>query len=95
MIPVNGDESVDLENTRKPPGRHSCTLKQFCKVHVVRHSSIDFGIYLHTFFIRYLPSRYKVHKIYGQTLITKNWKMGRTNFFFGIYLHDKNRSKAL
>ena len=42
MIPVNNDESVDLETpnfTRKPPGRrHSRTLKQFCKVHVVRHN---------------------------------------------------------
>ena len=41
MIAVNGDEDVDLEKpnfTRKPPGRHSLTLKQFCKVHVVRHN---------------------------------------------------------
>ena len=40
MIAVNGDEKVDLENThftRKPPDRHSLKLKQFCKVHIVRH----------------------------------------------------------
>ena len=38
---VNGDEKVDLENlnfTRKPPGRHSLKLKQFYKVHVLRHN---------------------------------------------------------
>ena len=41
MIAVNLDEKVDLENinfTRKPPGRHSLKLKQFCKVHIVRHN---------------------------------------------------------
>ena len=41
MIAVNGDENVDLELynfTRKPPGRHSFKLKQFCKVNVVRQS---------------------------------------------------------
>ena len=43
MIAVNGDENVDLENTKlykklMPPGRHSLKLKQFCKVHVVRHN---------------------------------------------------------
>ena len=40
MIIVNGDENVDLENTqlyKKPPGHHSLKLKQFRKVHVVRH----------------------------------------------------------
>ena len=41
MIAVDGDEKVDLENTQlyqKAPGRHSLKLKQFCKVHVVRHN---------------------------------------------------------
>ena len=41
MTAVNGDEKVDLENTqltRKPPGRHSLKLKQFCKVNVVRYN---------------------------------------------------------
>ena len=35
------------------------------------------------------PSRYKVHKIYGQSLITEYRKMGRKNFSFGLALHDK------
>ena len=41
MIAVNGDEKVDsgtLNFTRKPPGRHSLKLKQFCNVHVVRQN---------------------------------------------------------
>ena len=40
MIAVTGDEKLDSENTQlyqKIPGRHSLKLKQFCKVHVVRH----------------------------------------------------------
>ena len=39
--------------------------------------------------MRIFPSRYKVHKIYGRSLITENRKMGRKNFFCGFYLHDK------
>ena len=41
VIAVDGGEKVVLETlnfTRKPPGRHSLKLKQFCKVHVVRHN---------------------------------------------------------
>ena len=41
MIAVNGDEKVDLENTQlyQKASRSSLTkLKQFCKVHVVRHN---------------------------------------------------------
>ena len=39
--------------------------------------------------MRILPSRYKVHRIYGQTLITENRKMGRKNFFCGFFLQGK------
>ena len=55
VIPVNGDESVDLENThftRKPPGRHSRTLKQFCKVHVVRHNLLYLYKYILYLFVQ-------------------------------------------
>ena len=41
MIAVKGDEKVDLENTQlyQEASRSSLTkLKQFCKVHVVRHN---------------------------------------------------------
>ena len=41
VIAVNGDEKVDLETlnfARKPPGRHLLKLKQFFKVHIVRHN---------------------------------------------------------
>ena len=41
MIAANGDGKVDLETlnfTRKPPGRHSLKLKQFCKMHVHCHN---------------------------------------------------------
>ena len=44
--------------------------------------------------MRIFPSRYKVHKIYGQTLITENRKMGRKNFSCGFYLQGK-KSKIL
>ena len=37
------------------------------------------------------PSQYKVHKIYGQILITENQKMGRKNFFRGFYHQGKNQ----
>ena len=41
-----------------------------------------------------LPSRYKVHKIYGQILIAENQKMGRKNFFGRFYLQGKNGFKG-
>ena len=46
MIAVNGEEKVDLDFTRKPPGRHSLKLKQFCKVRVVRHNLLYLYLFI-------------------------------------------------
>ena len=51
LIAVNGDEKADLENIKlyqkasRSDRRHSLNLKQFCKVHVVRHNLL----YLHKY----------------------------------------------
>ena len=56
MIAVNGDEKVVLENSqlyqKKAPGRHSLKLKQFCKVHVVRHNLLYLQKYILYLFVQ-------------------------------------------
>ena len=55
MIAVNSDEKVDLESTQlyQKASRSSLTkLKQFCKVHVVRHNLLYLEKYILYFFVQ-------------------------------------------
>ena len=64
VIAVNGDENVDLETpnfARKPPGRHSLKLKQFCKVHVVRHNLLYIFLKVHLIFICSITAKKNAH----------------------------------
>ena len=58
-------------------------------------SSIDFGIYLHVIFHLVFTFMVQSPQNLWSNPYNENRKMGRKNFSFGIYLHDKNRSKAL
>ena len=58
-------------------------------------SSIDFGIYLHTIFHSVFTFTVQSPQNLRSNPYNKKLENGSSKFFFGIYLHDKNRSKAL
>ena len=69
--------------------------RRFISSQSLKSSSIDFGIYLHTIF--HLVFTFMVQSPQNLRSNPYNRKLenGSSKFFFGIYLHDKNRSKAL
>ena len=58
-------------------------------------SSIDFGIYLHTIFHSVFTFTVQSPQNLRSNPYNKKLENGSSKFFFGIYLHDKNRSKTL
>ena len=58
-------------------------------------SSIDFSIYLHTIFHSVFTFTVQSPQNLRSNPYNRKLENGSSKFFFGIYLHDKNWSKAL